>query len=154
MASKIYAVSDDRFREIVQNSNSYSDCLRLLGLKTSGGSSTDILKKRISELNCSISHFHTSTQSKQARYKLDEILVENSSYMNIASLKNRLVKEKRLEYKCAKCGLTEWLNQPISLQLHHKNGIHNDHRIENLEFLCPNCHSLTDTYSGKNKIKS
>lgn len=152
MKSKIYQVSDEEFKNIVSNANSYSDCLRALGLGTNGGSSTDILKRRIKELNCSIDHFNqTNKKSYQAKYSLEEILVENSSYANIASLKKRLIKEKVLEYKCAICGLTEWLNKPISLQLDHINGINNDHRIENLRFLCPNCHSQTDTFAGKNK---
>ena len=152
MRSKIYQVSDEEFKNIVLNANSYSDCLRALGLRTSGGSSTDILKRRIKELNCSIKHFNqTNKKSYQAKYSLEEILVENSSYANIASLKKRLIKEGALEYKCAICGLTEWLNKPISLQLDHINGINNDHRIENLRFLCPNCHSQTDTFAGKNK---
>ena len=55
--SKVYQVSDEQFIQIVQNSNSYSDCLRALGLGTRGGSSTDILKRRIAELNCSTEHF-------------------------------------------------------------------------------------------------
>lgn len=47
--SKVYLPSDEEFRNIVAQSNSYSDCLRKLGLGTRGGSSTDILKKRIKE---------------------------------------------------------------------------------------------------------
>lgn len=151
MRSKVYQVSDNEFREIIKNSNTYSDCLRALGLGTNGGSSTDILKRRIKELNCSTEHFGTIGKSPSARYDLDDILIENSSYANLSRLKARLISENRLEYKCAICGLTSWLNKPISLQLDHINGINNDHRIENLRLLCPNCHSQTDTYAGKNK---
>lgn len=152
--SKVYQVSDETFIEIVKNANTYSDCLRALGLTTNGGSSTDILKRRISELKCDISHFHnTNKGSSNAKYSLDEILVENSTYANLSRLKERLVKEGRMEYKCEKCGISEWLGQPLSLHLDHRNGINNDHRQENLRFLCPNCHSQTDTYAGKNKNK-
>ena len=150
--SKVYQVSEKEFKTIIQNSYSYSDCLRALGLTTRGGSSLDILKRRIAELNCSTEHFgkYINQKNPYIRYELDEILVENSSYANISSLKKRLVNENRLEYKCAICGLTNWLGKEISLQLDHINGINNDHRIENLRFLCPNCHSQTDTYAGKN----
>ena len=152
--SKVYAVSDEEFVQIVANANSYSDCLRALGLSTSGGSSTDVLKERINELECSIEHFHKKGgQSYQAKYNLTDILVENSTYANISSLKKRLVGEGVLEYKCAICGITEWMGQTLSLQLDHINGIHNDHRLTNLRFLCPNCHSLTETFAGRNQKK-
>ena len=148
--SKVYQVSDEQFIQIVKESNSYSDCLRALGLGTKGGSSTDTLKRRIAELNCSTEHFGKQLQSVSAKYSLEEILVENSSYANIAELKRRLVKEGKMEYKCQNCGISEWLGKPIALQLDHINGINNDHRLTNLRFLCPNCHSQTDTYAGKN----
>lgn len=151
--SKVYQVSNEEFQNIVQQANSYSDCLRALGLGTNGGSSTDTLKRRIAELDCDISHFgkKEKTQSPQARYSLDEILIENSTYANISRLKERLVREGKLEYKCQNCGIKEWQSKPLSLHLDHINGKNNDHRIENLRFLCPNCHSQTDTYAGRNK---
>lgn len=151
--SKVYQVSNEEFQNIVQQANSYSDCLRALGLGTNGGSSTDTLKRRIAELDCDISHFgkKEKTQSPQAKYSLDEILIENSTYANISRLKERLVREGKLEYKCQNCGIKEWQSKPLSLHLDHINGKNNDHRIENLRFLCPNCHSQTDTYAGRNK---
>ena len=152
--SKVYQVSDETFIEIVKNANSYSDCLRALDLSTNGGSSTDVLKRRIKELKCDTSHFYnTSKGHSNVKYSLDEILVENSTYANITSLKARLIKEGRMEYKCERCGISEWLGAPLSLHLDHRNGKNNDHRQENLRFLCPNCHSQTDTYAGKNKGK-
>ena len=58
-----------------------------------------------------------------------------------------------MEYKCSGkdcCNKGEWLGKPLVLQLDHINGVRDDHRLENLRFLCPNCHSQTDTYGGKN----
>ena len=81
-----------------------------------------------------------------------EILTVNSSYARHA-LKRRLTAELILDYKCGICGNTGiWNNVKLSLQLDHVNGIYNDNRIENLRFLCPNCHSQTDSYAGKNII--
>ena len=151
MKSKVYQVSDEEFKTIIKNSFSYSDCLRALGLGTSGGSSTDILKRRIQELECSTEHFNRGVSGVYKKYTMEEILVENSTYANIASLKQRLIKEGYLKYQCECCGISEWQGKFISLQLDHKNGNNRDHRIENLRFLCPNCHSQTDTYAGKNK---
>ena len=149
--SKVYSVSDDEFCNIVATNYSYSDCLRALGLGTNGGSSTDVLKERIRKLNCSTKHFNRSKSGAYNRYDLDSILIEHSSYANISSLKNRLLNEHKLEYKCAICGISEWQGRPLSLQLDHINGVHDDHRLSNLRFLCPNCHSQTETYAGKNK---
>lgn len=150
--SKVYQVSDEEFAEIIKNNYSYSDCLRALGLGTRGGSSTDVLKKRIKELNLSTDHFSRSGSGAYARHSIEDVLVQNSSYANISSLKKRLINEHILEYKCACCGNTgEWLGKPLSLQLDHINGDNKDHRINNLRFLCPNCHAQTETYAGKNK---
>ena len=56
------------------------------------------------------------------------------------------------EYKCEICGISEWQGKELSLQLDHINGINNDNRIENLRLLCPNCHSQTETFSGRGEI--
>ena len=153
MKSKVYSVSDEEFKVIVKESQSYSECLRKLGLKTRGGSSTDTLKRRIQELNCSIEHFNPYTSFVANKMPLHDILIENSTYANTASLKKRLLNEKVLEYKCAICGISDWQGQPLSLQLDHVNGVNTDNRIENLRLLCPNCHSQTNTYAGLNKGK-
>lgn len=153
MKSKVYSISDDEFINLVENSKSYSDCLRNLGLTTKGGSSSKILKHRIFMLNISTKHFEPKYKKAHdiRRKDLNGILVENSNYRNISSLKKRLISSKLLDYKCSICGNEGvWNNKQLTLQLDHINGINNDNRLENLRFLCPNCHSQTDTFSGKN----
>jgi Zn finger protein HypA/HybF involved in hydrogenase expression len=66
-------------------------------------------------------------------------------------LKRRLLKEGLKESRCEKCGLTEWLGTPLSMALHHVNGDGRDNRLENLQLLCPNCHSQTDNFSGRGR---
>lgn len=154
MASKAYSVSEETFQEIIANSCSYAECCRKLGYSDKGHYGPDQIKKRCSELNISTDHFSTTkaAHANTTKYTLEEILIENSTYANIARLKTRLIKEGKLEYKCAICGnIGEWNDQPLTLTLDHINGKHLDHRIENLRFLCPNCHSQTPTFSGKNK---
>ena len=106
--SKVYLVSDEEFRDIVKNANSYSDCLRALGLTTRGGNSAERVKQRILELQCSVDHFGKQPNRKSANaiYDLDDILIENSPYQNTTRLKERIIREGRLEYKCEQCGNT------------------------------------------------
>lgn len=65
----------------------------------------------------------------------------------------RLAKRVKLEQddKCNKCGLDTWMGQSLILELEHKDGNHDNNKRENLEALCPNCHSLTNTWRGRNK---
>lgn len=81
---------------------------------------------------------------------MEEILIIDSPYTNTNHLRQRLLSEGIKEYRCECCNRTEWLGKPIALELHHINGVKNDLRIENLQILCPNCHSFTDNYRGKN----
>ena len=66
-------------------------------------------------------------------------------------LRRCILKHGLLPYKCDICGITEWNNKTLSLELDHINGKNNDNRLENLRFLCPNCHSQTSTYGSRNQ---
>ena len=81
---------------------------------------------------------------------LEKVMIENSTYYR-GHLKRRLLENRTLKNKCDICGLENiWNNKKIIMVLDHKNGIRNDHRLENLRMLCPNCNSQTDTFCGKN----
>ena len=68
--------------------------------------------------------------------------------------KDVLINHKLKENKCEICGITEWNGKPITFQLHHKNGNPKDDRLENLQILCPNCHSQTDTFCKRQQIRN
>lgn len=148
--------NDAQFKEAVETSLSYAEIIRKLGLNPAGGNYGTV-KRKIKELGLDISHMTGQGWNQGNRYRpvkphqpLSEILVKDSTWVSTYALKNRLLKEKVKEYRCEKCGRTGWEGHPIPLELHHINGIKNDLRLENLQMLCPNCHSLTDNYRGKN----
>lgn len=78
-----------------------------------------------------------------------KILNSDYSELSFDSLRFRIMYEQ--DEKCNKCGIGEWLGQKIVLELEHKDGNHYNNKRENLEMLCPNCHSLTETWRGRNK---
>lgn len=152
MVNKIDLLSDSEFTELINNSSCVSDVLKKLGYSTNGNSwGNKIVKERMEKLNLSftIKNNNYYNQSNNKSLPLEKVLTKDSEY-NRTKLKERLVKEGLKEYKCECCGITEWNNKPISLQLHHVNGINNDNRLSNLQLLCPNCHSQTDNF-GRTK---
>lgn len=152
--------NDQDLISAVKESLSYAEVLRKLGL-AAYGSNYAMIKKEIKRLQLDTSHMTGKVWNFGKRYRLinppkplSEILVENSDYTSISKLRYRLIKEGLKEAKCECCNQTEWLGQPIPLELHHINGVKDDLRIENLQILCPNCHAFTDNYRGKNQHQS
>jgi hypothetical protein len=66
-------------------------------------------------------------------------------------VKRRLLAAGLKENRCERCGIEDWLGTPLSMALHHVNGDGSDNRLENLQMLCPNCHSQTENFAGRNR---
>lgn len=147
--------SDEQLIEAVASSYSIAQVLVKLNLSPTGANYKGF-KKLVKEFSVDTSHFtgqghlKGKTHDWNPKVPIEEILVENSSYTSTNGLKKRLLKEGLLEYKCNNCGIVDWDGKPLALHLDHINGIGDDNRIENLRLLCPNCHSQTDTFAGRN----
>ena len=72
------------------------------------------------------------------------------THRNRGHLKSRLLRCGLKQARCEQCGIAEWRDKPLALALHHVNGDRRDNRVENLQLLCPNCHSQTENFAGRN----
>ena len=80
-----------------------------------------------------------------------EDLLKRGRRRNRHDLKNRLIRAGLKERRCERCGLSDWQGERLAIELHHVNGDGLDNRLENLQLLCPNCHSQTATWGGRNR---
>lgn len=153
--SKIGKNSKEVYIELLKKYDNWDDILKELKFTTT--QCLNNLKTHLDNLNIDYSHIKKEKIFKNHTPKLDLdiILVENSLYTNMTSLKQRLIKELNWKYECSGCHKStytnDWVtNVPIPLEIDHINGVHTDNRIENLRFICPNCHACTKNYKGRN----
>jgi len=151
MNSKTDKFSNDEIKKILCESKSFREVLSKIGYSSNGSGGYSLVRQQLKKRNILIPKYHHYGSGKiNYTYSMNEILIKDSRYTNRAVLKKRLVSEGLLEYTC-RCGNTgSWEGKSLSLQLEHKNGVNNDNRLENLEFLCPNCHSQSKTFAGRN----
>lgn len=145
---------EQAIREAVAASLSASEALRRLELRAAGGNFAQ-LRRYTMRYGISTAHFdptkaRLASRGGRAVRPLDEILVAGSTYSR-HQLKKRLYREGLKEPCCEECGQgEEWRGARMSLILDHINGVPNDHRLENLRILCPNCNATLDTHCGRN----
>lgn len=133
----------EQIEEIVKTSYSNREVARKLGYAVDGGGTMASLKKMYEELHLDTSHFKGQGWNR-GNYNYD-YFTTNTYKKNGRTLREPLINLRGAKCEC--CGLTEWLNNPINLEVHHINGDRTDNRLENLQLLCPNCHSYTPTFA-------
>ena len=146
-------------QELCKDSYSYAEVLRKAGRQQGGGAQAT-LKKKIEEFNIDISHFtgerwqlspNQALQNYKEKYSLNEVF-KKDSFVTQKILRGYIERHHILDYHCQICGCDgNWQNGVISLEVHHIDGDNTNNEISNLQYLCPNCHALTENYRGKNK---
>lgn len=147
---------DERLTQLVAENYSIAGICRALGWVVAG-SRHATLKQRISDLGLDTSHFGTVKFSFLGygghTIPSEELFTLSSHIRNSRVLKRRLLQEGYPE-QCALCGQhPEWFGRKLVLQLDHIDGNRRNDVKSNLRLLCPNCHSQTDTFTGKNTRK-
>lgn len=136
----------EHLTKLVKECSSLAEILRKQG-KSASGTAISILKSKLDEYE--IPYFFMRTKNIPKQIPLFEILKKDRPYSS-CKLKERLISAGLKEDVCEICGQkTMWNKLPLTLQLDHINGNHNDNRLENLRIVCPNCHTQTETFGNK-----
>lgn len=151
--------SKELLEEKIKDCFSFAELCRRLGLKPEGGNPKTV-RKKLDQFEVDYSHFTGQGWNKfghpsfgNTGQQMDAYFKSNSSFPS-SKVRERLLNNKLKENQCEICGITNWLGNSITIQLHHINGVSDDNRIENLQMLCPNCHSQTDSYCKSFKSRS
>jgi len=166
MKSIIYNIPKEQLQNYLNVSSTYGQVLKLCGLRNHGRN-PDTLKRRIQEENLddssiqknlpfgggwnkgTIGAFVKRMSKEQA---LSTVFVSN--YRGGVKVRKYIRCYKLIEEKCSECQLTTtWNNKPIVLELDHIDGNSQNNLLSNLRWLCPNCHSQTNTFRGRNRRK-
>lgn len=151
---KLHKYTPEQLESAIKSSSSMRQVLIKIHVEPYGGN-YDVLRKAIKYFNLDTSHFLGQAWNKgrklKAKVSLERYLT-NELPIQSFKLKNRLLKDNILEVKCSQCKLDKWLGEAIPLELDHINGNNKDNHLGNLRLLCPNCHAMTPTYRGRNRL--
>lgn len=156
MTKAKYSIQD--VKHAVESNVSIAGVLRALDLKPIGGNYRTI-KRLIEKYGIDTSHFtgqgwNVGLKFRPNRKITDELIfVKDSHYKCSWRLRERYKKATGINC-CERCGISDWMGQPLSFEIHHKNGDNTDNRLGNLVLLCPNCHCQTDNYRGRARLSA
>ncbi len=156
--SPIWTISSSELQQLLNKSASFTEVFNSMGLLYNGAQ-LRALKIRIQQNELDLISLEKNRRENmkssgerlrdQNKIPLNKILVKGSTYIG-TTLRNRLIADGVLENKCSDCGNGPfWNGKPLTLQLDHIDGVRDDNRLENLRILCPNCHTQTPTFAGR-----
>jgi hypothetical protein len=140
---RLSKIGKDKLQELANNCKSLAGLIDQLGYSKTAGGTFSVVKKYLQLHQIDTSHWTGKAWNKGQQLK------DWSQYSNHQNCKKHLITER--SHRCELCGLTDWRESPIPLEVHHKDGNRTNNEYDNLQLLCPNCHALTDTWKGRNK---
>lgn len=136
-------ITKEQIEEAIKNSSSMIGAARYLGVS----------RNRFNRYAKLYGLFEPNQSGKGTIHKKlysDEEIFSNRGCVVSSSVLIKRLKQIR-EWKCDCCGLTEWMGKPLSLEIHHIDGDRYNNNLDNLQILCPNCHSLTENWRSRNQ---
>ena len=143
-------IDEQHFRKVCNEASSMRAACSQLGLHF------NTFKDKAVKLGC----YNTNQSGKGIKKNkprtvlLDDVLKGKHPQYHTYKLKHRLFEAGIKENKCEKCGIDNWNGKELKCHLDHIDGDCYNHKLDNLQILCPNCHSQTDTFAGKNKSRA
>ena len=155
MSTSKYTVEE--LEEAVKQSFSVMEVMRRLDIRMAGGSHTHLTKK-IEKLGFDTTHFtkqaHNKGKASLQRKSVEQIftvLPQGSARPKAYQLRRAML-EFGFDYECSLCGINSWLGKPLTLEIDHVDGNWLNNLVDNLRFVCPNCHSQQETTNRPNRL--
>lgn len=154
MRGRTRSWTDSQLASAVASCSCLTDVIRQLGLRPAGGSHASV-RSHVARLGLDTAHFTTERRTRGlrryregARRTPSDIFREESGVGS--EVLRRAARRFITPYQCIGCGNPGVHNgRSLTLQLHHLNGMFNDHRRDNLAWTCPNCHSQSEGFAGR-----
>jgi 5-methylcytosine-specific restriction endonuclease McrA len=149
--------TEEMLTAAVARSSSVAGVLRDLGVRPTGGAHAHI-SRTIKSFGIDTSHFQLYNPASHSSRRLtpEEILVRSADDARRAEppMLTRALIESGIAYECGLCRCDgTWLGMPLTLEVDHIDGDYRNNLIDNLRFLCPNCHRQTPSFAGRSKGK-
>lgn len=148
-----FRYTKEKLELAVSKSLSVQGVARILLGKPVSGNQHQHIKRMIKKYDLDTNHFlgyrHNLGTHTNRRKTPAQIFIIGQRQKSF--LLRRALLESGVEYKCLICGINSWRNRQLTLEIDHIDGQSAHNRIENLRFLCPNCHSQTSTFGFRGK---
>ncbi len=144
----------NQIEELLVESDSFKGFIIKLGYKSAQSYVYKKVKKYLEQIGVVVNFknfkYSHRVKTREASAKSDDEMFQVETKFS-SQMKSRIIKKNLLPYKCEGCNNNGvWNGKELTLHLDHKNGNRTDNRLENFRFLCPNCHTQTETYAGRN----
>lgn len=140
--------SKEELEQFVKESTSINQVSIKCGYADQSGSGQKAIKEMIEKYNFDTSHFFELNGVPHNKGQFNYDRFQNGKAIRSAHMINALIALRGHQCEC--CKNTEWQGQPIPLEVHHLDGNNLNNVIENLQLLCPNCHSQTENFRNRN----